>query len=53
MPMVDKALLIESIEAAKAFAASDNRTIIGIADHVPVDADFSRLKEISEQINGS
>jgi hypothetical protein len=53
MPMVEKALLIESIEAAKAFAASDSRTIIGIADHVPVDADFSRLKEISDQINGS
>ncbi len=53
MPMVDKSLLIESIEAAKAFAASDNRTIIGIADHVPVDAEFSRLKEISDRINGS
>jgi len=52
MPMVEKALLIESIEAAKAFAAVDNRTLIGIADHVPVDADFSRLKEISERING-
>ena len=48
MPMVDLSLLIESIEAAKAFAAIDNRTIIGIADHVPVEAEFSRLKEISQ-----
>jgi hypothetical protein len=46
------ALLIESIEAAKTFAAIDPRTIIGIADHVPVEAEFSRLKEISNRING-
>jgi hypothetical protein len=52
MPMVDPSLLIESVEAAKAFAEIDNRTIIGIADHVPVDAEFSRLKEISNRING-
>ena len=52
MPMVDMSLLIESVEAAKAFAATDHRTIIGIADHVPVDAEFSRLKEISHRING-
>ncbi len=52
MPMVDISLLIESVEAAKAFAATDNRAIIGIADHVPVDAEFSRLKEISNRING-
>jgi hypothetical protein len=51
MPMVDLSLLIESVEAAKAFAEIDNRTIIGIADHVPVDAEFSRLKEISDRIN--
>jgi hypothetical protein len=53
MPMVDRSLLIESVEEAKAFAEIDNRTIIGIADHVPVDAEFSRLKEISNRINGS
>jgi hypothetical protein len=53
MPMVDLSLLIESIEAAKAFAENDNRTIIGISDHVPVEAEFSRLQEISSQINGS
>jgi hypothetical protein len=53
MPMVDLSLLIESVEGAKAFAEIDNRTIIGIADHVPVDAEFSRLKEISNRINGS
>lgn len=53
MPMVDMSLLIDSIEAAKAFAAIDPRTIIGIADHVPVEAEFSRLKEISNRINGS
>jgi hypothetical protein len=53
MPMVDLSLLIESIEEAKAFAEIDNRTIIGIADHVPVEAEFSRLKEISNRINGS
>jgi len=52
MPMVDMSLLIDSIEAAKAFAAIDPRTIIGIADHVPVEAEFSRLKEISHRING-
>jgi hypothetical protein len=52
MPMVDMSLLIDSIEAAKAFAAIDPRTIIGIADHVPVEAEFSRLKEISNRING-
>jgi hypothetical protein len=53
MPMHDLSVLIESIEEAKAFAATDNRAIIGIADHVPVDAEFSRLKEISDRINGS
>ena len=53
MPMHDLSVLIESVEAAKAFAQIDNRTIIGIADHVPVDAEFSRLKEISDRINGS
>jgi hypothetical protein len=53
MPMHDLSVLIESVEQAKAFAAIDNRTIIGIADHVPVDAEFSRLKEISDRINGS
>jgi hypothetical protein len=53
MPMVDRALLIESIEAVMAFAASDPRTVIGIADHVPVDAEFTRLQEISSRINGS
>jgi hypothetical protein len=53
MPMVELSLLIESVEAAKAFAAIDNRTIIGIADHVPVEAEFSRLQEISNRINGS
>jgi hypothetical protein len=53
MPMVDLSLLINSVEEAKAFAGIDNRTIIGIADHVPVDAEFSRLKEISYRINGS
>jgi hypothetical protein len=51
MPMVDLSLLIKSIEEAKAFAQSDNRTIIGIADHVPVEAEFSRLQEISNRIN--
>jgi hypothetical protein len=53
MPMHDMSVLIESIEEAKTFAAIDNRAIIGIADHVPVEAEFSRLKEISERINGS
>jgi hypothetical protein len=53
MPMVDLSLLIKSIEETKAFAEIDNRTIIGVADHVPVDAEFSRLKEISNRINGS
>ncbi len=53
MPMHDLSVLLESIEQAKAFADSDIRTIIGIADHVPVDAEFSRLKEISDRVNGS
>jgi hypothetical protein len=51
MPTHDLSVLVESIEAAKAFAETDNRTIIGIADHVPVEADFTRLKEISDRIN--
>jgi hypothetical protein len=51
MPMVDRALLIESVEQSIAFSETDNRTIVGIADHVPVDAEFSRLKEISDRIN--
>jgi hypothetical protein len=53
MPMHDLSVLIDSIEETKAFAEIDNRTIIGIADHVPVDAEFSRLKEISNRINGN
>ena len=53
MPMHDMSVLIESVEEAKAFAETDNRTILGIADHVPVDAEFSRLKEISNRINGA
>ena len=53
MPMHDLAVLIESVEEAKALAATDHRTILGIADHVPVDAEFSRLKEIAKRINGS
>ena len=53
MPMVDLSLLIDSVEAAKAFAEIDNRAIIGVADHVPVEAEFRRLKEISNRINGS
>jgi hypothetical protein len=53
MPMHELSVLIESVEESKAFARIDNRTIIGIADHVPVDAEFSRLKEISNRINGS
>jgi hypothetical protein len=53
MPQHDLSVLIESIETAKAFAENDNRTIIGIADHVPVDAEFTRLQEISNRINGS
>jgi hypothetical protein len=48
----DLALLTQSVEKAKAFAETDKRTILGIADHVPVDAEFSRLKEISRRING-
>jgi hypothetical protein len=51
MPMHDLSVLIQSVEEAKAFAETDNRTIIGIADHVPVEAEFSRLKEISSRIN--
>ncbi len=53
MPMRDLSDLIQSVEEAKAFAETDNQTIIGVADHVPVDAEFSRLKEISDRINGS
>ena len=53
MPQHDLSVLVESVEAAKAFAAADNRTIVGIADHVPVDAEFSRLMEISNRINGN
>jgi hypothetical protein len=50
MPTHDLSVLIESIEAAKAFAETDNRTIIGIADHVPIEAEFTRLMEIANRI---
>lgn len=52
-PVHDLSVLIESVEAAKTFAENDNRTIIGVADHVPVNAEFSRLEEIAHRINGS
>jgi hypothetical protein len=51
MPQHDLSVLIESVETAKAFAVTDNRTIIGVADHVPVEAEFERIKEISFRIN--
>ena len=51
MPMHDLSVLIKSVEEAKAFAEIDGRTIIGVADHVPVDAEFSRLKQISDLVN--
>jgi len=51
MPMVDLSLLIESIEETKAFAEIDNRTIIGVADHVPVEANSAAFKN-SHRING-
>lgn len=53
MPMRELSALIDSIEQAKAFAELDNRVLIGIADHVPVDAEFSRLEEISKRVNES
>ena len=52
MPQHDLSVLIESVAAAEACAETDSRTIIGIADHVPVEAEFNRLKEISNRING-
>ena len=52
MQQHDLSVLIQSVEEAKAFAETDNRPIIGIADHVPVEAECSRLKEISTHING-
>jgi hypothetical protein len=51
MPQHDPAVLLESIEQVKAFAETDNRAIVGIADHVPADAEFSRLKEISDRFS--
>lgn len=44
--------LITSIDSAISMASGDGRMIVGIADHVPVDADFTRLKMVSERING-
>lgn len=51
MPMVDRALLRGSIAEARAFAESDGRTIVGVADHVPVDAEWDRLREIADALN--
>lgn len=51
MPMVDRSLLAESMEQARSLSATDSKIIVGIADHVPVEAEFSRLKEISEFLN--
>ncbi|HSW40338.1 MAG TPA: uroporphyrinogen decarboxylase family protein [Acidobacteriota bacterium] len=52
MPMHDRSVLIESVEEAMQFAETDPRTIIGIADHVPVDAEFGRIREICMLLNG-
>jgi hypothetical protein len=51
MPMVDRALLRGSISEAREFARTDGRTIVGVADHVPVDAEWDRLREIADALN--
>lgn len=51
MPMVDRALLRRSIAEARAFARGDGRTIVGVADHVPVDAEWDRIREIADALN--
>ncbi|ACN17404.1 hypothetical protein HRM2_43480 [Desulforapulum autotrophicum HRM2] len=42
--------LMESIQEAIAHVRQDNRMIIGIADRVPVDCDFSRLQTTAKLI---
>lgn len=53
MPMHDRSALMRSVEEARAFARSDGRTIVGVADHVPVDAEFDRLREIADRMSRS
>jgi hypothetical protein len=48
----DETFLEQSIAEAIKSAESDHRTIIGIADHVPVETEFARLKKVAAQING-
>jgi hypothetical protein len=52
-PMHDLSVMIECVEEARAFAETDNRSMLGVADHVPVGAEFSRIQEICRRINGS
>ena len=42
----------KAIEEAMTSAGPDQRTIIGIADHVPVETEFARLKKVAALING-
>jgi len=48
----DESFLEKSIEEAMTSARKDQRTIIGIADHVPVETEFARLKKVAALING-
>ena len=48
----DETFLEKAIEEAMTSAGPDQRTIIGIADHVPVETEFARLKKVAALING-
>ena len=40
-----------SIQDAQRISDSDPRTIVGIADHVPIDADIDRLRRVAESFS--
>lgn len=49
----DEVHLEQSINEAINSAKLDHRTIIGIADHVPVETEFARLEKVAKLINGA
>ena len=50
IPTYTESELMESIQEVIAHVGQDNRMIIGIADRVPVDCDFSRLQTVIKLI---
>lgn len=43
--------LEQSVQEAILQAKKDNHVIIGVADHVPVGTDFSRLQRVAQMIS--